>query len=95
MPLAIFIGLKEADGNAFKENKGKIVVHGNSTYVLREVHEFTSASLADRNSDVMERRVVAELRPCAPDESKGNVSAPVKQRIDFAFDSNEFTMHQL
>ena len=95
MPLAIFIGISEADGKAFGDDKGKIVAHGDSTYLLREIYHIESVSFAVRRSDAMERRIVAELRPCAPDAAKEHVSAAVKKRIDFAFDMNEFTMKQL
>ncbi len=95
MSRAIFIGISEADGKEFLENKGKIVTHRDATYLLRKVHEINSGSLAVRNSDTIERRFVAELRQCAPDASTAKVSAAVQKRLDTVLDSNEFTVREI
>lgn len=95
MPLAIFIGINETEARSFIQSKGKLVPHGDGFYFLREVHQFRSASMADRKSETLVERFVAELRPCPPDAAKASATPDVLQRIEIAFDRNEFTMRQI
>ncbi len=91
MPTGIFIDVTRREPLSFVENKGKLVVHGESTYLLKEIHRFALPSFAVRASEELNERFVAELRPCSADATKETVAANVKQRVDEAFAQNEFT----
>jgi hypothetical protein len=95
MPLAIFIGINATEARSFIQSKGKLVPHGDGFYLLREIHQFRSKSFADRKSETLIEHFVAELRPCPPDAAKPPAAPDVLQRIEQAFDRNEFTMRQI
>lgn len=95
MAIAIFIGISEHDAKLFRASKGKLVPHGDGAYLLKEIHRITSPSFAIRNSTASEQRFVAELRPCATDPAQPSAAPAVQQRIELAFDQNEFTMREI